>query len=171
MFTFNWAGCWWDWCRMSPGSGPSGKFMPFFSFYFLAPFPTIFIYCSVTNSLKFILVFVCLSENYSWSNFVKNWNWLKKEYCNIITVRFIQTCLLMDMASKPLRIPYFLFKKFYLYKKNYLFMWLHQVLVVACRISSCRLWTLSCNKWDLVPRPGIKPGPPALGELSQPLDR
>ena len=26
--------------------------------------------------------------------------------------------------------------------------------------------TLSCGMWDLVPRPGIKPGPPALGAWS-----
>ena len=28
------------------------------------------------------------------------------------------------------------------------------------------LWTLSCGMWDLVPQPGIKPGPPALGAQS-----
>ena len=28
---------------------------------------------------------------------------------------------------------------------------------------SCGTWTLSCSTWDLVPRPGIKPQPPALG--------
>ena len=34
-----------------------------------------------------------------------------------------------------------------------------QVLVAAGRL-------LSCSMWDLVPRPGIKPGPPALGAWS-----
>ena len=47
-----------------------------------------------------------------------------------------------------------------------LFVWLHRVLVVACRIFSCGMWTLSCGMWDLVPWPGIKPGPPALGAWS-----
>ena len=41
---------------------------------------------------------------------------------------------------------------------KYLFIWLHQVLVVACRI-----FRLSFSMWNLVPRPGIKPKPPALG--------
>ena len=47
---------------------------------------------------------------------------------------------------------------------NYLFVWLHQILDVACRIFSCGIWALvSCGIWDLVPQPGIGPGPPALG--------
>ena len=40
------------------------------------------------------------------------------------------------------------------------------VLVAAWGIFSCVIWTLSCGMWDLVPWPGIKPGPPALGEQS-----
>ena len=47
--------------------------------------------------------------------------------------------------------------------KKYLFIWLCQVLVVACGI-------FSCSTWDLVPWLGIKRRPPALGEQSQPLD-
>ena len=46
----------------------------------------------------------------------------------------------------------------------YLFIWLRQVLVVACGIFSCSMWTLSCSIWDLVPQTEIKPGPPALRE-------
>ena len=42
---------------------------------------------------------------------------------------------------------------------NYLFIWLCWVLVAACR-------TFSCSMWDLVPWPGIKLGPPALGAQS-----
>ena len=34
--------------------------------------------------------------------------------------------------------------------------WLHQVLIAAHGI-------FSCNMWDLVPQPGIKPRPLALG--------
>ena len=37
---------------------------------------------------------------------------------------------------------------------------------MECRIISCCMWTLSCNMWDLVPWPGIKLGPPALGVWS-----
>ena len=37
-------------------------------------------------------------------------------------------------------------------------------LVVACRTFGCGMWTLSFGmQWDLVPWPGIKPRPPALG--------
>ena len=38
--------------------------------------------------------------------------------------------------------------------------------VSACRILSCSILTLSCGMWDLVPRPGIEPKPPALGGQS-----
>ena len=31
---------------------------------------------------------------------------------------------------------------------------------------SCSMQTLSCSIWDLVPWPGIEPGPPALGAWS-----
>ena len=34
---------------------------------------------------------------------------------------------------------------------------------IVCEIFSCSVWTLSCGMWDLVPQPGIKPRPPALG--------
>ena len=57
--------------------------------------------------------------------------------------------------------------KFFLssHLKNYLFIQLCWVLLVACRI-----FDLHCGMWDLVPWPGIEPGPPALGMQSQPLD-
>ena len=47
-----------------------------------------------------------------------------------------------------------------------IFIWLHRVLVSACKIFSCCMWTLSCGMWDLVPWPGIKSGPTALGVQS-----
>ena len=34
--------------------------------------------------------------------------------------------------------------------------------LAACRIFCCGMWTLSCSMWDLVPWPGMEPGPPAL---------
>ena len=43
---------------------------------------------------------------------------------------------------------------------------MQDLLVAACGIFSCSRRTLSCSMWDLVPRPGIKPGPPALGARS-----
>ena len=45
---------------------------------------------------------------------------------------------------------------FFLFK---IFIWLLQVLVAECGI-------FSCSTWDLVPWPGIEPGPPALGAQS-----
>ena len=49
----------------------------------------------------------------------------------------------------------------------YLFIWLHRVLVAARGIflAACRIFLAACM-WDLVPWPGIKPGPPALGARS-----
>ena len=40
------------------------------------------------------------------------------------------------------------------------------VFIAACRIFSCSIQTLSWGKWDLVPWPGIEPGPPELGVWS-----
>ena len=40
------------------------------------------------------------------------------------------------------------------------------LLVVACRIFSCNMQTLSCSMWDLIPWPRIKPRSPALGAQS-----
>ena len=46
------------------------------------------------------------------------------------------------------------------------FTWLCQVLVAACEIFSCDVWTVSRSMWDLVPQPGIKSRSPALGVQS-----
>ena len=40
----------------------------------------------------------------------------------------------------------------------------YSIVIAAWGIFSCSMGTLSCGIWDLVPWPGIKPGPPALGE-------
>ena len=45
----------------------------------------------------------------------------------------------------------------------YLFIWLCCVLVVARGIFVAECAIFSCGTWDLVPWPGIEPGPPALG--------
>ena len=41
----------------------------------------------------------------------------------------------------------------------YIIPWLHWILVAACRIFSCSIWTLSCGVWDLVPWQGSNLGP------------
>ena len=48
----------------------------------------------------------------------------------------------------------FMYKNFYIYVSIYL------------AVSG-----LSCSMWDLVPWPGIEPGPPALGAQSLPPDK
>ena len=48
----------------------------------------------------------------------------------------------------------------------YLFIWLHQVLIVEhriLRIFSYSMQNLSCGMWELVTWPGIELAPPALG--------
>ena len=41
-----------------------------------------------------------------------------------------------------------------------------RIFIAACGLFSCGTWTLGCGMWDLVPWPGIEPGPPALGVQS-----
>ena len=52
---------------------------------------------------------------------------------------------------------YFLF--FFFFK--YLFIWLCQVLIAAHGIFDlcCKVWSLNCSMWDLIPWPGMEPGP------------
>ena len=76
--------------------------------------------------------------------------------------RAMEGCSLNHLTTS--KVPIWLFKKTY-----FLFViWLHQVLVAACRIFDlhCGMQILSCGMWDLVPWPGIKPRPPALGGQS-----
>ena len=47
-----------------------------------------------------------------------------------------------------------------------LFIWRYRVFIAACGIFSCSMGTLSFGMWDLVPWPGIKSGPHALGGQS-----
>ena len=74
----------------------------------------------------------------------------------------MEGCSLNHLTTRE--VPIWLFLKSY-----FLFLiWLHQVSVAACRIFNlrCGMQILSCGVWDLVPWPGIKPGPPALGAQS-----
>ena len=45
---------------------------------------------------------------------------------------------------------------FLTFKNIYLFIWPCRVFVVAGRVFSCGMWTLSWGMWDLVPWPGIE---------------
>ena len=47
-----------------------------------------------------------------------------------------------------------------------IFIWLYQIFIMALEIFSCRVQNPSCSMWDLVPQPGIKPRPLALGVQS-----
>ena len=60
--------------------------------------------------------------------------------------------MVMYMFSYKSRVALFILK-------TYLLIWLCQVLVAVCGI-------FSCGTWDLVPWPGIEPGPAALGTQS-----
>ena len=55
-----------------------------------------------------------------------------------------------------------------LFKLFHMFIWQHQVTVAVLGTSNLHssMRTLSCSIWDLVPWPGIEPGPPALGTWS-----
>ena len=58
---------------------------------------------------------------------------------------------------------------FSVFKKYLLFIWPCRVLVEAHGIFfkiSYDIWILCCGMWDLVPWPGMEPGPPALGVWS-----
>ena len=54
------------------------------------------------------------------------------------------------------------FISLFIYFTIYLFIWLCQVLVMASRIFSCIMQTLSCGMQDIVPWPGMEPRSPAL---------
>ena len=51
-------------------------------------------------------------------------------------------------------------------KKHLIFIHPDQVSVAERRLFICGTWTLSCSMWNLVPWPGIEPGPPPLGVWS-----
>ena len=70
--------------------------------------------------------------------------------------------LFVRVIFSPQWNTFLLFNIFWIF----IFIWLLQVFVIAHGIFSCCMQTLSCGTWDLDPRPGIKPRPPALGALS-----
>ena len=48
--------------------------------------------------------------------------------------------------------------------KNYIY--LSFILAVRVFVSAHRIFNLHCGLWDLVPGPGVEPGPPPLGAWS-----
>ena len=81
-------------------------------------------------------------------------SWIKKNW--IIWSRSL------NLLSVKISWSPYLFKNIYLYS----FIWLYLVLVVVHGVFSRCLHTLSFGMWDLVPWPGIEPGPPTLGAQS-----
>ena len=88
---------------------------------------------------------------------------LQIAYCRLLVLFFFvfffiksATLCLLIRAFSPL-----IFKV--IFKNLFLFIWLHQTLVVAHCI-------FSCSRQDLFPWPGIETGSPELGTDSQPLD-
>ena len=78
---------------------------------------------------------------------------------NVELAKIIQ----MDFLASPIltaTIHQALIMCFCIFCFLYLFIWLHCVFSWGMR-------TLSCGMWDLVPWPGIKPGPPELAAWSR----
>ena len=73
-----------------------------------------------------------------------NWRLITLQYCSAFAVHWHASAIVQSFLKNI---------------HFYLFIWLHWVSVVACRI-------IHCGMWDLIPRPGIKLGPPALGVWS-----
>ena len=84
------------------------------------------------------------------------WFWSRKLHLHC----FLKISSVASALSNPLRlicsnfIWSFLLKNFFIFK--FIFIYL------AAPSLSCSMWALSCIISDLVPRPGVKPGPPAL---------
>ena len=73
--------------------------------------------------------------------------------------------VLMSHELKEVLWPYLYFRREQTYSLSlflrsvfslFVDIWLHWVLIAACRIFSCGMWILSCSMWDLVLWPGIK---------------
>ena len=118
----------------------------------------------------FLLISICMEYLFLSSHFqaVCLWIWYESLIGNIyflFCIHLTALCLLIGAYSPPT------FKVIIIFKNIYLFTWLYWVfvadagsstLVVAHRIFSCTMQTLSHCVLDLVPWPGLKPGPPAL---------
>ena len=64
-------------------------------------------------------------------------------------------------------LPVSTYTSFFSLKNTYLLINLAlRLLVEACGVFSCSMWTLSCRMQDLIPWRGMEPGPSALGAQS-----
>ena len=86
---------------------------------------------------------------------------LKNSYSN-----YLQTYRALAISWKKWSLSQYHHRQFYLLLfLKHLLIWLHWVLVVACRIFGCSMWTFSCSMKELS-WSGIKSRPPALGAWS-----
>ena len=99
-----------------------------------------------------------------WSSCITDFSSLSKW---VISSLNVPPYLARELSRRTKVILYFWKPgRLYFFKNIYLFIWLHRVLVAACRIFSCGMWDLSRGTQDLVLWPGIEPRPPALGVRS-----
>ena len=73
-----------------------------------------------------------------------------KKFCCVWILILISCFFYINWSFSPLL---FFLKSYYLF-----IIWLHRVLVAACRIFSCGMWILSCCMLDLVPEQGLNFG-------------
>ena len=78
---------------------------------------------------------------------------------NFLTALIFPTSLVQFLQISCFFLLSFFFHVYFIY----LSICQSQVLVAACVVFSCGMWTLSCHTWDLVPWSRIKPRPPVLG--------
>ena len=84
---------------------------------------------------------------------------------------FLSLFILLAFKQLSQFLCHVIFLKYFSFFKKYLFIWPFWVLVVALRIFDFHCFLVACvifgcSMWDLVPWPGIEPGPLALGEQS-----
>ena len=102
-------------------------------------------------------------ENFEWSSWVefknnRNKNGLVHSSCLPQLILSIMLCYLARLPPEATLA--------FCKGSIYLYIWLCQVLVVACGIFSGDLQTFSCGMWDLLPWSGIEPRPPPLDAWS-----
>ena len=100
-------------------------------------------------SIRSFVVFFCLLLSFNAVYLLKKWDHLSYRIFHVLDF-----CLLYPSST--------IFKNQKIYISFIYFIWLDWVWVVAHRIFSCVMRTLSWGMWDLVPWSGIEPGPLAL---------
>ena len=95
-----------------------------------------------------------------YSNTQRNTLWVNPDSLDLVTpegfgshIQYSTYSTSILVSSSVTILPSLVFfKKYFSLKNFYLFIWLRQVLVTACRI------LFSCDMWELVPWQGSKPG-------------